>query len=170
MTGEPVAVGKIVKSHGVRGECTVLVLTEFPEERFAPGAVLHLAGDRTLTVETSRNHHGRMLVRFAEIGDRNAADEARGQLLFVPESELPDLPDGSYWPHQLVGCEVVTVDGRSLGAISEVITTPANDVWVAKDDGNETMIPALSDVIVSVDVGGRRVEVRDVPGLTAPEE
>ncbi|MEX0991391.1 MAG: ribosome maturation factor RimM [Actinomycetota bacterium] len=169
MTDEPVAVGKIVKSHGVRGECSVLVLTEFPEERFAPGAVLYLAGDRTLIVETSRNHHGRMLVSFAEIGDRNAADEVRGQLLFVPASELPDLPEGSYWPHQLVGCEVVTDDGRSLGTISEIISTPANDVWVAKDGETETMIPALSDVIVSVDVAGRHIEVRDVPGL-APTE
>jgi len=169
LTDEPVAVGKITKSHGVRGECAVLVLTEFPEERFAPGAVLHLAGERTLTVETSRNHHGRMLVKFAELGDRNAADEARGQLLFVPESQLPELPEGSYWPHQLVGCEVVTDDGRSLGTISEIISTPANDVWVAKEGETETMIPALSDVVVSVDVTARHIEVRDVPGLTGTE-
>ena len=94
----------------------------------------------------------------------------RGHVLVVPESWLPELPEGEYWPFQLEGCEVVTESGRSLGAVSEVIPNPANDLWVAvDDDGMETLVPAIRDVIVEVDVAGKRILVRDVPGLTAPD-
>jgi 16S rRNA processing protein RimM len=88
----------------------------------------------------------------------------------VPESASPHLPDGSWWDHQLVGCEVVTESGRALGTVREVIHTAANDVWSAVSDEGETLIPALKDVIVSVDTAGKRIVVREVPGLTAPEE
>ena len=94
----------------------------------------------------------------------------RGQVLVVPESWLPELPEGEYWPFQLEGCEVVTEDGRSLGTVAEVIPNPANDLWVAvDDDGEETLVPAISDVIVDVDVEAKRIVVREVPGITAPE-
>jgi 16S rRNA processing protein RimM len=90
--------------------------------------------------------------------------------LVVPESWLPERPEGEYWPFQLVGSEVVTEDGRSLGTVSEVIPNPANDLWVAvDDDGGETLVPAISDVVVDVDVAAKRIVVRAVPGITAPE-
>ena len=79
---------------------------------------------------------------------------------------MPAAPAGSFWPHELVGCEVLTDTGRSLGTISEVILGEANDVWVASDGDLETLVPALKDVVVSVDTGARRVVVHEVPGLT----
>lgn len=169
MTEEQIAVGKITKAHGVRGEVSVLSLTEIPD-RFEPGSVLHLENGRALTVDRARRHHGGFIASFTEVRDRNAADLLRGQYLFVPESELPELPEGSYWPHEIEGCEVVTEDGRSLGTIVEIIHTEANDVWVARSGNEEILIPALRDVIVSVDLDGRRVEIRDVRGITAEEE
>ena len=88
----------------------------------------------------------------------------------IPESSLPALPEGEYWPFELEGCVIVTESGRALGTVSEVVPNPANDLWVARDDaGVETMVPALRDVIVEVDVAAKRILVRDVPGLTAPE-
>ena len=88
----------------------------------------------------------------------------------VPLSMLPELPEGEYWPHQLIGCEVVTETGRSLGAVADVIGSPANDLWAAADDaGTETLIPAIREVVMSVDVVERRIEVREIPGLTAPD-
>lgn len=164
-----VAVGSITRAHGIHGEVAVLALSDNPE-RFAPGSRVFTDDGRVLVVAASRPHRGRLLVRFEGIADRRAADGLRGRTLLVPESELPELPQGSYWPHDLVGCAVVVEgSGRSLGTLSEVLHTPANDVWVAVDEGREMLIPALRDVIVSVDVRAKRVVVRHVPGLTADE-
>jgi 16S rRNA processing protein RimM len=161
--------GKITKAHGLRGEVTVLVLSEVPE-RFEPGSVLRLEDGRELTVGGVRPDRGRLLVSFDEVGDRTAAEALGGRYLFVPRESAPDLPEGSFWPHQLVGSEVVTEAGRSLGEIREVVLGVANDIWVTGGPSNEVLVPALRDVVVSVDVPGKRVVVRDVPGLTAPED
>jgi len=165
-----VVVGKVTRAHGVRGEVAVLVLSEVPD-RFADGARLWMDDGRALTISSTRPDRGRMLVTFREVRDREAARELGGRFLVVPESWLPDLPDGQWWPHQIEGCEVVTETGRVLGKLAEVVSNPANDLWVAVDtDGTETLVPALRGVIADVDLDARRVVVRDVPGLTAPEE
>lgn len=169
MSSEPtVAVGKITRAHGVRGEVAVLVLSEVPE-RFDAGATLFLEDGRPLTIESTREDRGRLLVRFSGISDRSAAAPFLGKFLVVPESELPELPEGSWWPFQLEGCRVETDTGRPLGVLAEVVPNPANDIWVVVADGEETLVPALKDVIVSVDVAARRVVVREIPGLTVPE-
>jgi 16S rRNA processing protein RimM len=170
MSSEPtVAVGRVTRAHGVRGEVAVLVLSEVPD-RFADGAVVYLEDGRALTVDSSRAHKDRLLVTFHEVRDRDGADALRGALLVVPESASPPLPEGSWWDHQLVGCEVVLESGLSLGTLAEVIHTRANDVWSVITDERETLVPALKDVVMSVDVAGKRIIVREVPGLTAPED
>jgi 16S rRNA processing protein RimM len=169
MNREPiVVVGRITRPHGLKGELSVLVLSEV-EGRFAEGAVVCLEDGRALTVESARRHRGGLLVKFREVPNRTAAERLARSVLVVPESASPHLPDGSWWDHQLVGCEVVTESGRPLGTVREVIHTAANDVWSAVSDDGETLIPALKDVIVSVDTAGKRIVVREVPGLTAPE-
>lgn len=163
-----VAVGRITRAHGIKGEVAVLPLSQV-ESRFEPGSRLLLEGeDRTLTVTGSKPHRQRLLVRFEEVEDRDQAESLNGRYLMVPASEVPPLPDGEYWPHQLLGSEVVTESGRSLGRISEVVRTPANDVWVADGPDGQALVPALKDVVETVDLSARRVVVREVPGLTAP--
>jgi 16S rRNA processing protein RimM len=161
--------GKITKAHGLRGEVTVLVLSEVPE-RFEPGSVLHLEDGRALTVAAVRPDRGRLLVTFDGVADRTAAEQLHGRYLFVSEDEVPDLPEGSFWPHQLVGCQVVTEAARALGEIREVVLGVANDIWVTGPPEAEVLVPALKDVVVSVDIPSKRVVVRDVPGLTTPED
>ncbi len=172
MNDQPaVAVGKITRAHGVRGEVAVLVLSEV-EERFDPGVELLAEGHGSLSIEATRRDRGRLLVKFEGVEDRHAAQRLQGVYLLVPRAASPELPEGSYWPYELEGCEVRTEAGRSLGTIVDVIHTQANDVWAARSDGDpdaEVLIPALRDVVVSVDVRARRVVVRDVPGLTAEE-
>ena len=171
MTREPtVVVGKITKAHGVKGEVAVEVRSDNPD-RFTDGAVVFTSDGRELTIERVHAHGQRTLVRFVGVADRTAAESITGTLLEIPESWLPELGEGEYWPFELEGCAIVTDAGRELGIVSEVIPNPVNDLWVALDDaGNETLVPALRDVIVEVDVAGRRILVRDIPGLTAPED
>lgn len=170
MSSEPtVVVGRITRPHGVRGELTVMVLSEVPG-RFDAGATVFLEDGRSLTIATSRPHKDRVLVTFSEVTDRESADALRGAILVVPESTSPPLAEGSWWDHQLVGCSVITESGIELGELRQVIHTAANDVWSAIDDsGVETLIPVLRDVLVSVDTDARRIVVREIPGLTVPE-
>ena len=161
-----VAVGRVARAHGVQGEVAVLVLSEV-EDRFAPGGTLWLEDGRTLTVESSRPHRGRLLVRFREVRDREQAEGLQRALLVVPESSSPSLPEGSWWDHQIEGCAVETDRGRALGTVREVIHTAANDVWSVVDgEGRETLVPVLIDVLDSVDVGAKRIVVREIAGLT----
>lgn len=161
-----VAVGRVSRVHGVQGEVAVLVLSEV-EGRFAPGATLWLEDGRTLTVESSKPHRGGLLVRFREVRDREQAEGLQRALLVVPESSSPSLPEGSWWDHQIEGCAVETDRGRPLGTVREVIHTAANDVWSVVDGGGrETLVPVLIDVLVSVDVGAKRIVVREIAGLT----
>jgi 16S rRNA processing protein RimM len=170
MSREPtVVVGRITRSHGVEGEVAVFVLSEVPE-RFAVGAVVFLRSGRALTVESSRPHRDRLLVKFREIRSRTEAEALGRDDLVVPESMSPPLAEGSWWDHQLVGCAVETENGRPLGTVAQVIHTPANDVWSAVDeDGRETLVPALRDVLVAVDVRAKRIVVRDIAGLTTED-
>jgi 16S rRNA processing protein RimM len=153
----------------VHGEVAMLPLS-IVESRFQPGSRLFLgeSDDRSLTVRSARPHRGRLLVMFEEVGDRGGAEGLQGEYLFVPAEAAPELPEGEYWPHQLVGCSVVTDRGRALGEIREVIHTAANDVWMAGAGSSEVLIPALRDVVESVDVVGRRIVVREIEGLTSP--
>lgn len=143
----------------------MLVLSETPG-RFDVGSVLLLEDGRSLTVERNRLDRGRLLVVFGGIDSREAAMKLGGEFLFIPSADLPELPHGSWWPHQIEGCEVLTEEGKSLGVVAEVVNTPANDIWVTREGSSEVLIPALKDVVVSVDVPAKRVIVRELPGLT----
>jgi 16S rRNA processing protein RimM len=167
VASEPtVAVGRVSRAHGVHGEVAVVVLSEVPE-RFAEGATVWLEDGRALTVASARTHRDRLLVRFREIGDRTQAAALGAALLLVPGSSSPPLPAGSWWDHQVEGCVLQTESGRALGTVREVIHTAANDVWSAvDDDGVETLVPVLREVLVSVDVDAKRIVIREIPGLT----
>jgi len=164
------AVGRIARAHGLKGEVSVLPLSQV-ETRFERGSRLFASegNDRPLVVSSSRQHGKRLLVIFEGVVDRDGAEALQGPYLFVPAPEAPSLPDGEYWTHELIGCEVVTEGGRTLGRLREVIHTRANDVWsVQGDEGSDVLVPALKDVVGEVDVEARRIVVREVPGLTVP--
>ena len=153
------AVGRVVRAHGVHGEVAVRSLTERPQ-RFAGGSTLRLEDGRTLTVERARPHRNDLLVKFEEVPDRTAAEGLRGEVLLAAPPDEP--PAEGWWVHQVVGLEVATEDGRALGRVREVLANPANDVWIT-DRG--ALIPAVRDVIVEVDPSLGRATVREIPGL-----
>jgi 16S rRNA processing protein RimM len=169
--GEPtVVVGEVTRAHGVHGEVAVRNRSDNPD-RWVAGATVLRPDGRPLTVAAVRVHGDRLLVTFAEIDDRTQAEALRGVELAVPVSSLPPLGEMEWWPHQLEGCTVTTEAGRDLGTVREVILNPANDLWVAVDaEGVETLVPALRSLLREVDVEAKRIVVRDVPGLTVPED
>jgi len=163
-------VGVVTTVHGLRGEVAIQNRSDNPD-RWRPGGTVLLGDGRNLTIESSRSHGKRLLVKFEGIDDRTTADALRGASLLVPESWVPALPAGEWWAYELQGCTVETSSGRSLGVLTEIVANPTNDIWIAVDpEGTETLIPVLAEFLVQVDTTARRVVVRDVPGVTAPEE
>ena len=166
------AVGNIVGVHGIRGEVKVELLTDFPE-RFSPGATVYLGPEglaRPLRIEAARPHKGMMLVKFAGVPDRNAAELLRDNLLLIPEELAMPLSEDENYAHDLIGLQVVTTAGRVLGQLVEIVYTPANDVYVVRRTGAEVLIPALKEVVVTIDLPGGRMVVQLPEGLEAPAE
>jgi 16S rRNA processing protein RimM len=170
VSGEPtVAVGRVVKAHGVHGEVAVENRSDNPE-RWSPGSVVLDDRGEPLTVRTARPHQNRLLVTFDEIADRTAAERLLGVTLVVPASALPPLEPGEWWAFEAEGMTVRTEDGRELGRVQEVLAYPAHDLWrIVGPDGGEILVPVVDAFLVSVDVGAGRAVVRSVPGLTAPD-
>jgi 16S rRNA processing protein RimM len=159
---EFLAVGRVSRAHGVRGEVSVQSLTEV-QDRFAVGSVLRLEDGRHLTVQASRPHRHRLLVRFHEVADRTAAEALRGQVLLVEARATPQIDEEDrFWIHEVIGLDVATEEGRPLGKVVEVRANPANDLWVTETGA---VIPAVREIVVEVDLEAGRVVIRPVPGL-----
>jgi 16S rRNA processing protein RimM len=154
-----VRVGQIVGAFGIRGAVKVAPLTDFPD-RFAPGSGLVLGGERRL-VEWSRPHAPVLVVKLSGLDTRTVAEMHRGRYLEITDDEVHRLQAGSWYHHDLIGLEVATAGGRELGRLVQVLERPANDVWVARRDGIEQLIPATREAVLEVDLGGGRVTVAD---------
>ena len=168
-------VGRIARPHGVLGELAVEVRTDDPELRLAAGAVLETepAAAGPLTIASTRWHSGRLLVRFADVRDRTAAEALRGALLLVDSADLEDLPDpDSYRDHQLVGLTVVDPDGAPVGSVSDVLHH-GQDLLVVAGSGSragaEILIPFVGAIVTEVDLKARVVRVDPPAGLLDPE-
>ncbi len=147
---------------GLKGEMRVQSLTD-NEARFQARAKLY-AGTQLVTVAASREAQGFTFITLKGFNDRAAAAPFVHALLQVPESDLPPLPDGAYYRYQLLGLTVVDRDGAMLGTLDEIIETGANDVYrIHPTEGADTLLPALADTILSVDLAASRMVV-DPPG------
>ncbi|MFD7135354.1 ribosome maturation factor RimM [Streptomyces sp. NPDC059894] len=162
-------VARIGRAHGIKGEVTVEVRTDEPELRLAPGAVLSTdpATAGPLTIETGRVHSGRLLLRFAGVTDRTAAEALRNTLLIaeVDPEELPEDED-EYYDHQLIDLDVVTADGVEVGRITEISHLPSQDLFIVeRADGSEVMIPFVAEIVTEIDLEEQRAVIDPPPGL-----
>lgn len=164
-------VGRIVRVHGIHGEVVVELRTDDPDARFAPGSTLRTdpagpQGGQRLTVRAARWHQGRLLVRFAELADRSAAESWRGALLVVavPDGQRSADPD-EFYDQQLAGLDVVTVDGQSVGVVSAVLHLPGQDVLDVRAGSAQILIPLVSAIVPEIDIAGRRILIDPPPGL-----
>jgi 16S rRNA processing protein RimM len=178
--GAEVVVGRVGRPHGVRGELSVEPRTDEPERRFAVGATVTArrpAGGpapaySTLTVAAVRWHQDRLLVRFAEIADRTAAEAARG-LVLVTEVATDDRPEDpeEFYDHQLVGLSVRTTDGADVGTVVEILHSGAQDLVVVRREGrDDALVPFVTALVPEVDLEAGVLVVADRPGLLEPLE
>lgn len=164
------AIGRILRPHGVRGELRAEILTDYPDRMrtFAQHsrALFVGKGHQPFTLTGVRFHQDAMLLTFKECTTRDEADVLRGALVEIPLEEAVPLEAGEYYHFQLIGMQVETEEGEALGEIVDAFTAPgANDVFVVHGSRGEILIPAIEDVVISLDVEARRVVIRPLPGL-----
>ena len=161
------AIGQITKPHGVRGEVSVVVLTDFPERFTSMETVL--VGDEDeadeLQVASVRWNNDRVLMRFEEISDRTMAETLRGLYLLIPIEAAKPLSDGLHYSFQLIGLTVISDEGEQLGVLTDILETGVHDVYVVKGDQGEILLPNTDEVIRSVDLAAQEMHVHLIPGL-----
>ncbi|MGN7470268.1 ribosome maturation factor RimM [Brevibacillus sp. SAFN-007a] len=163
-------VGKLVNTHGLKGEVRVISTTDFPEQRFRKGNELFLfhpslSEPLKLKIATRRSHKDFEILSFEGYGHINDIEKYKGGELKIPEEALMELEADEFYIHQLIGCEVVTDEGEELGKIVDVMQPGANDVWVVKGRRGEILLPFIDDCIKEVDIANKRVVCHLMEGL-----
>ncbi len=168
-------VGRVGRPHGLRGEVTVEVRTDDPDQRFVAGSSLATVPDDRgpLTIAGSRWHSGRLLVQFEGYADRDSADTLRGTMLAIDSDEVAPLDDPEeYYDHDLIGLTVITVSGEQVGAVADVLHH-GQDLLVIDGagprSGAEILVPFVAALVPQVDVAAGRLVIDPPPGLIDPE-
>jgi 16S rRNA processing protein RimM len=115
-------------------------------------------------VETARRHGDRFLIKFQGIDARDDVAGLQGAL-YVRDNDLRQLEEDEFWPHDLIGCEVVTNTGASVGRVTEVVPGAAQDLLRVESEGDERLIPMVKDMVADVDTDARRIVVDPPEGL-----
>lgn len=163
---EFIVIGQITKPHGVRGELRVKPYTDEPERfNWLEQVYVGETSQRLMAVEKARVNQGMVLLKLTAVNDRTAAEALRGEWLMVPEDEALPLAEGEYYLFQLKGLAVFTVEGESLGTLTHVIETGANNVFVVHGEQGERLLPDIADVVQEIDFENGRMTVTLLPGL-----
>jgi len=157
---EHVRIGYVRRAVGLSGEVEVEPLTD-DTGRFKPGLSVR-AGTAVRQVEAVRNGAGTLVLKLIGVDDRDLADDLRGKYLEIETAEVQPLPEGSYYHWQLLGLEVFDIAGTRLGEITDIIDNPANDIYLLSAEDRQVLVPAVSEVVRSIDLAAGRMVV-DLP-------
>jgi 16S rRNA processing protein RimM len=166
-------VGHLNKPHGMKGEVFIWPLTDHPESMFAPGVVLYLGDSEgvvapelgTRRIETSRAYRRGYLVRFEGVYDRMGSEALCGRYVLTEMDGVADLEPGEVFYHDLLGMEVVTLDGSSLGEVTEVYEVRPADLLEIQGADKSILIPYISEMVSSVSVEENRIVLDPPEGL-----
>ena len=166
---ELVAIAKIVRSRGLRGEAVAEVLTDFPE-RFDGledvTAVLPGGEQRELKLENAWFQKERIVLKFEGLESVEDAEALRDAEICIPEQDAVELDEGEFFDWQLQGCEAVTTEGEVIGKVRELLRTGGTEVLVIDaPDGREVLIPFAESICTEVDVDAKRITVDPPEGL-----
>ena len=164
-TKDYVLIGKIVGVHGLKGTNKFKSYAESLAV-FYPGQSILIRDNRnretSVELDWIKSHTGTPLISFKGVTDRDRAEALIGAELFIPETELPELDEDTYYWFELIGIEVYNTQEDYLGRITSIFPTGSNDVYVVKNKTKEVLIPALESVVIDIDLELKRMRV-DLP-------
>ncbi len=161
-------VGRIVNTHGLRGEVKVVPWTDNADDLEAVATVyVHLAGEeKSLTVQNIRYQKNNLIVKFAEINSIEEAERYKGAVISAERDELGELPEGVYYIADLIGLRVEDEAGRYIGTIKDVFNTGANDIYEIEREGKKPLLlPVIEETVLEVNIAGGFVRVHILEGL-----
>ena len=162
-----VTIGKISRVRGVRGEVVVVPLTDDPQ-RFLKLEEVTVTGDENsqqFFVERAREFKGKVLLKLRQVDSPEEARKLVGAFLEIERDQLVRLPEGSYFIFDIIGLEVVTTKGERIGTVKDVISLPANDLYLVEGDERLYHIPATKEVVQEIDLEGKKMIIQPIEGL-----
>lgn len=161
--------GKIVNTHGIKGEVRVQSVTDQPEERYQSGQVIYLKMNddfQPLTIDRYRTHKSFDLLSFKEYDNINQVEPFVQSELWIDKEDINELEDNEYYVHEVIGYEVIDEKGSVVGHLKDIMPLPANDVWViAREGKDDVLLPGIKEVILQVDHNLKQINVHMIEGL-----
>lgn len=162
-------IGKVINTHGIKGEVKVKQITDFVE-RFAKGAVVYLVDEKehavSLEISSVRQQRDVLLIRFTGHDSIEQVESFKGLLLKIKAEQLTPLNEHEFYFHEIIGCTVFDMNGNEIGIVDSILTPGANDVWVVKNQQQkEFLIPYIEEVVKEVDVTNKKVIIELMEGL-----
>ncbi len=161
-SGGPVylTIGKLQRTHGVKGEILMEILTDFPERVVIDKTLFIGQKHDEYTVASVRPTGNKLLLSFEGLTDCDQVSILRNQLVYIKTEDANLLPEGEYYHHEIIGMEVVDENGNLVGSVAEIIVTGANDVYIVKTQDDELLLPAIRSVVLSIDQQSKKMIVR----------
>ena len=160
---EFITIGQVQAPWGNQGKLKVKVLTDFPE-RFAPSSTVYI-NRQPVTIARVEWQKGNAIIKLNAVDSVAAAQRLKGQPVEIHHSQLKSLPEGQYYHFQLIGLEVWTAQGELLGTVAEILTAESNDIYIIQGNKGEILIPAIGDVIKSIELDKGRIVIEPIEGL-----
>jgi 16S rRNA processing protein RimM len=161
-------VGRITGAHGLKGALrfrpdnpdsdTLEQVKRVFLERDGAAREFQITGMTPLNATTWR-------ITLDGVVDIDAAEALKGAVVMLAAEDVPPAKPGEFYYYEAIGCEVFLTDGSRLGAIEEIFSNGAQDIWVVRDGEREVLVPVIEDVVKTMDLAGRRVTIEPIPGL-----
>ncbi|MGN0183460.1 MAG: ribosome maturation factor RimM [Candidatus Ornithomonoglobus sp.] len=161
-------IGKIVNTHGLRGEVKVVPWMDYPEdfEELESIFIKTRKEMKPVEIENVRYQKNNLIVKFKGFDDINEIEQYKNCILYADREELGELPEGVHYIVDLIGLDVVNEEGEKLGVLSDVFNTGANDVYDVKREGKRNLLlPVIDEVVKNIDVEGGKITVHVMEGL-----
>ena len=160
--------GAVARPHGIKGEVILDVKRDLVR-CFETGVEVRFLTERGqesfLRVAVAREHQGRLIVGFVDVVTRSDAESLRLNSVWLSREQIGELEEDRWFVQDLVGMEVVTDEGERLGLLRDVLSMPANDVFVVRGGSEEVLLPATDEVILDVDIESGTMTVHLLKGL-----
>lgn len=165
---ELVAIARLVKTRGLKGELAAELLTDFPErfENLDEVTAVRSDGSRlSLNIADFWFQNGRVILRFECYGTIETAEDLRGCEICVPESQAVELDDDEFFDWELQGCRVETLDGAAVGSVTEVLRNGGTEILVVKGEERDHLIPFAETICPEVDIKNKLIRIDPPEGL-----
>lgn len=161
-------IGKIINTHGLKGEVKISVWTDAPDDFENLRYVLTKSGDeeKRLNISGIKYQKNNIIVKFREINSIEDAQNYKNAVLYVPKSELGELPENVYYIADLIDSEIFSETGEKIGVLRDVFSTGSNDVYdIKRENAKNLLVPIIDGVVKSVDTDNKKIVIKIPEGL-----